>query len=127
MRCITILSNDTIYREYIFETQRRRDSEDKNDFIDDRVDYLLVACSSENDTLESQELNASETEKDTEIVSVEASFEYYTFNEAIHNADLIAEIQIKNMVKEIEDPIEKTIFEVKVLDVIVGNDERKLI
>lgn len=84
---------------------------------------ILVACSSEIDESGTEALKGT----DNVVVSSIAEIEYYTFDEAMNKVDLIAEVQINNVVGEIEVPIDKTIFEVEVINVLLGNVDQKYI
>ena len=86
---------------------------------------ILLACSAGID--ESGNKSPKETDNKTVIKTISAEIEEYSFDEALSKVDLIAEVQIENIVKEIENPIEKTIFEVKVLNILLGNIDREYI
>lgn len=86
---------------------------------------ILVACSSGVD--EAGNGAAKETANGKVVKTISAEIEEYSFDEALSKVDLIAEVKINNIVKEIVVPIEKTIFEVEVLNVLLGNVEHKYI
>lgn len=96
------------------------------------VAVFLTACgtdsSSPNDEVEDS--NSEEVSKDNssnEIVFFEGEVEYFTFDEAVDQADLIAEVEIIEQIREKTDPLPQTFFKANILQDITGEKSGEII
>ncbi|MFB4159605.1 hypothetical protein ACE1TF_06960 [Geomicrobium sp. JSM 1781026] len=81
------------------------------------VVVLLVSCD-----------NSDKNNTDDEVVtSVTVDYEVYPFPELIDRADVIAEVQVGRVVKEIDTGTPSTILEGEILDVLKGEPTRRTI
>ncbi|GEN29815.1 hypothetical protein HNQ35_000483 [Cerasibacillus quisquiliarum] len=98
----------------------------KKDFLTTSILLLiisfLVGCSSHEKT----EMNPDYAGVGTEIPGgIDARIVPFDFEEAVKDADLIAEVEIKRLIKEVkEEPIPYTVFATHIIQKIEGDDMR---
>lgn len=90
--------------------------------------FLLAGCTNSNQSIEGNseemETSLSEVTDDTsEIGVISADLEVFEFDEALAKADLIAHVEVVEMMEEVNDPSPKTIFRADVIESLKGQSE----
>lgn len=77
---------------------------------------LLTACNYEKkETIEKEEVNGN-NEVFNPVGTISAEIQTYQFEEAIKESELIAEIEITEKVRELNEPTAKTIYKAKIIE-----------
>lgn len=74
------------------------------------ISLMLTACNNEVDTIEIKDAVKGNNEANKPVGNISAEIQTYPFEEAIKVSELIAEIEIIDNVRELNEPIAKTIF-----------------
>ncbi|MFT4417329.1 hypothetical protein ACLM5H_26240 [Fredinandcohnia humi] len=77
---------------------------------------LLTACNYEKDTIEKEEGVNGNNEKFNPVGTISAEIQTYAFEEAIKESELIAELEITEKVRELNEPSAKTIYKAKIIE-----------
>lgn len=87
------------------------------------ISLMLTACNNEKETIEIKEVVKENNVTIKPVGNISAELQTFPFEEAIKVSELIAEIEIIENVRELNEPTAKTIFKATITEVI-KNDSR---
>lgn len=92
------------------------------------ISLLFVGCENQGSPISENSLEKDIADNDSHqgpIGEIDAEIELYEFNDAVSKSDFIAEIEVIDVLKEINDPSPKTIFRAKVIESLKGSSDEK--
>lgn len=88
-------------------------------------DYLSGDKTIEDDRKKVERIDAEVEDNQKEIGSIDGEVEIFEFEEAVAESDLIAQIEILDVLKEVNEPSPKTIFRAILTESLKGSSQAK--
>ena len=85
---------------------------------------FMTACNKQKDHTDNNPVSSAQKESIAEYEEINAELETFQFEDAIENADLIAEVVIQDKVSELkEGPMPQTVFNATISEILLGNPD----